>query len=66
MIYNRNAIDYSQGIDIYDPDTGQYYTDSEARALSQGRRKRLIMKPRKIGCYVQTIEEIQETRKRNV
>ena len=54
IIYSKDAIDYSKGVQIYDPDTGLYYTEEEARALTQIRRKRLILKPRKVGCYVRT------------
>ena len=55
MVYSPYAIDYSEGVDIYDPDTGQYLTESEARSRCATTRKRLIMKPRKIGCFVKDI-----------
>ena len=64
MIYSEHAIDYSKGVDIYDNMTGSYYTESEARLLAPEVRSRLTMKPRKIGCYVLTIEECDDIFKR--
>ena len=51
-IYSKVAIDYSAGIDIVDYETGKVYTDEEARLQPEEVRSRLVMKPRKIGCWV--------------
>lgn len=58
--YNPYAIDYSQGVDIYDNVTGKYYTEEEAREAPQEVRSRLTLKGRKIGAMVMTIEECKE------
>ena len=60
MIYSSVAIDYSVGIDIYDPVNGKVYKPEEAIILSEEIKSRLINKPRKIGCWVHTNEELEE------
>ena len=67
MIWNKDAIDYSAGLDIYDNITNRIYTEEEAKALPKDSeiRHRLILKPRKIGCLVHTLEELNEIIKAN-
>lgn len=65
MIYSEVAIDYKEGLSIYDPVTKQTFTDEEAREQPKEVRQRLIMKPNKIGCYVLTIEECDEILMKN-
>jgi hypothetical protein len=60
MIWNPYAIDYSEGVDIIDPVTQVIYTDEEAHKQPVEVKHRLILKGRKIGCYVMTIEEANE------
>lgn len=58
-VWNEEAIDYSAGLDIYDPKTDTIYSELEANQLPACSKSRLILKPRKIGCYVMTTEEAQ-------
>jgi hypothetical protein len=51
-IWNPVAIDYSAGVDIYDPITGIVYTDEEAKMQQKDVRSRLLLRGRKIGCWV--------------
>jgi len=64
MIWSDLAIDYSKGVDIYDLKENKIYTYEEAKAEKPDIRKRLINKPRKIGCYVLTLEECDELLKK--
>lgn len=59
MIYNEFAIDYSEGVVIFDPVTSITYDEESARQLTVEIKKRLILKPNKIGCYIMTNEEAQ-------
>ena len=59
-IYNPKAIDYTKGCDIYDSIEDKVYTETEALGLTPEVRSRLTNRPRKIGCWVLTIEECQE------
>jgi len=54
-VWSQFAIDYSKGIDIYDPVEKKIYTDSEARQAPREIQTRLINKPRVVGCYVEDI-----------
>ena len=67
MEWNPKAIDYEAGIDIYDPETGKIYTDVEARLEPSEIRRRLLIKPRKIGCWVLDLNDLERIRneKRN-
>ena len=60
MIYSNKAIDYSVGTDIYDVVNGKFYSDSEAKQQPKEIRSRLTLKPRKIGCYVLSLEEVKK------
>jgi len=51
-VYSPVAIDYDEGVTITDPETGETYTNEEAKLQSKEIRSRLILKPNKIGCYV--------------
>ena len=59
-VWNPKAIDYNKGLDIVDPKTKKVYTEEEARQQPQEIKSRLIMKARKIGCWVMTAEESRE------
>lgn len=54
-IWNAKAIDYSAGLDITDLVTGKMYAEDEAIAAPKEIRSRLVMKARKIGCWVDGI-----------
>jgi hypothetical protein len=56
-IWSDKAIDYRKGVDIYDPELHVVYSPLEAREAPLHIRSRLINKPRKVGCWVLTIEE---------
>ena len=60
LIWNPYAIDYTAGVDIYDPTTGFIWSEEAAKKLPEEVRKRLIMRPRKLGCWVMTTEEAEE------
>ena len=63
LVWNPVAIDYSLGVDIYDPITDTIYTEKEANVCSGDIKSRLVNKPRKIGCWVMTTEEAREVLK---
>ena len=58
-VYNPIAIDYRKGVDVYDPQTGFTYTEEQAHKQSPEVRKRLIIKARKIGCWVMDLHEAE-------
>ena len=53
-VWNSKAIDYSKGVRIYNPDTGIYYTEEQARLCNPETNHKLCLKANKIGCYVMT------------
>jgi hypothetical protein len=59
-IYSDVAIDYKKGLDIYDSVTKRIYSDEEAHMLPKKVKSRLTMRPRKIGTWVKTLEELGE------
>jgi len=61
-VWNPVAIDYSKGVDIYDPIENKIYTDSEARQTSKEIQSRLTMRGRVIGAFVEGVE-INEDKK---
>lgn len=65
MIWNPKAIDYSKKVRIFDPKTKKYYSEKTAKNLPIKSiiRKRLINKPKKIGCFVFSLKKLV-TRKR--
>ena len=54
-VYNKKAIDYTAGFDIYDPETKKKYPKEEAELLPKEIKSRLINKPRKMGGWVDKI-----------
>jgi len=52
MIWNKDAVDYSKGVRIVDCLTGFEYSEAEARRQSVEVKKRLILTPNKVGCWV--------------
>lgn len=52
-IWSSVAIDYRYGTRPYDIKEDKYYTEEEARQLSKEIQTRLVNKARKIGCYVE-------------
>ena len=58
MIWSDVAIDYSVGIDIYDPIEDKIYTQQEAEKLPQKIKSRLVNKGRVIGCWVKELKEL--------
>ena len=54
-IWNKDAIDYSYGVDIVDLITNTIYTDEQARKLSKEIQSRLILRGRVVGCLVNDI-----------
>ena len=65
-VWNPVAIDYKEGVIIFDPVTGCVYTEDRARQQPQEVRVRLINKPRKLGCFVMTIEEARIANQRRM
>jgi len=63
-IYSKDAIDYEAGFNITDCITGEIYTDEEAHQQTQEVKSRLILRPRKIGCYVMTMEKVLKCKKK--
>lgn len=60
MIKSSDAIDYDEGLDIYDPVDDKCYSHDEACSLPDDVRARLQLKPRKMGTMVYTVEEIRK------
>jgi hypothetical protein len=58
-VFNPLAIDYSVGLDIVDLKNKLVYTEEEAHKLPQEIRQNLVMRPRKIGCWVDDLSEEQ-------
>lgn len=56
-IYSPYAIDYNEGTYIYDPIENMIYSDEQAKLAPKEIQRRLLIKPRKIGAYVMTLEE---------
>ena len=54
-VWSPVAIDYSAGLDIFDYETKKFYTEEEAVLQPSEVRKRLVMRPRKIGCWVKDV-----------
>lgn len=63
-VWNPFAIDYSQGVDIFDPKEERYYTDSEARQAPKEVQSRLTLKGRVIGAFVDGIEDKKDVLRR--
>lgn len=55
-VFNKLAIDYEAGLDVVDSETGQVITDPD----NYSHKRRLVLKPRKIGCMVMTVDECKE------
>ena len=51
-VWSDKAIDYKAGLDIYDPVDMVIYSDEQAKTLPQEVKSRLVIKPRKIGTWV--------------
>jgi len=62
-IWSEVAIDYSAGLDIVDIIGGKIYTEDDAKKQPKCIKTRLVNRPRKIGCWVTTIEESEEALK---
>ena len=62
-VWNPQAIDYSKGTEIYDYFTEKVYTEEEANKLPDHIKSRLLLKGKKIGCWVMTSEESKEALK---
>jgi hypothetical protein len=58
-VWNTIAIDYSVGLDIVDLKTKLVYTEEEAKKLPTEIRQNLVLRPRKIGCWVDDLSEEQ-------
>jgi hypothetical protein len=52
LVWNSEAIDYSQGVSITDPVTGRVYTQKQAEVEVFEIRRRLVNKGNKIGVWV--------------
>jgi len=59
-IWSPKAIDYSKGFTIVDYLTNKVYTEQEAYNQPQDIKSRLVNRPNKVGCYVDTIEELRD------
>jgi len=59
-VWNPLAIDYSKGVDIYDPVEKRTLDEKEARKVSKEVKKRLTIRGRVIGCWVMTTEEAKQ------
>lgn len=62
MIWSNVAIDYDAGLDIFDPVTNIIYTNQEAILQDDIIKSRLIMNPRKIGCFVMDLNDLDKIR----
>jgi hypothetical protein len=59
MIWNPDAIDYSKGVDIYDPETDTVYTDEQAKTQPKEIRTRLLLRGRSTGCWVLDLDVLE-------
>jgi hypothetical protein len=58
--WSAEAIDYAAGVDVVDAQDGRVLTAEELANTPLNERKRLLLRPRKVGCLVATVEEVDE------
>lgn len=59
-VWNPIAYDYSVGIEIYDRRDQKVYTEEAARASSKDVQRNLCIRALKVGCYVDSLETVQQ------
>lgn len=55
-VWSDVAVDYSGGVDIFDPVTGIVYTHGEAIQEKQDVKSRLTLRPKKTGAWVRCVK----------
>jgi hypothetical protein len=59
MIYSKVAIDYSAGFRYVDYETDIEYQEPELKHLPNDVKGRILLVPKKIGCWVKEIEDFK-------